>query len=229
MPSFSTQRSALRGIGTELAALLLAASCAGCGEPGELLCAVCRAQLTAAGPVATVTPHGLVVQAALSFDGVAARCIRRLKGEGETLLARVLGRVLAPVLDAALTSGALVVPVPTSRAAFRARGYRVPDLLARRAGAVPVPLLAPAVERADQRGLDVRERRENVRGSMRARRRGAGERIVLLDDVVTTGATLDEAARALTEAGFDVVSAVALAATPRHRRLIEDSSATRRK
>ncbi|GGM46566.1 ComF family protein [Microbacterium saperdae] len=228
MPSSSTRRSTLRGIGTELAALLLAASCAGCGEPGELLCAGCRAQLTPC-PVAIVTPDGLAVHAALSFEGVAARCIRRLKGEGETLLARVLGGALAPVLDAALAGGALVVPVPTGRAAFRARGYRVPDLLARRAGAIPSPLLVPAAARADQRGLDVRERRENVRGSMRARRRGAGERIVLLDDVVTTGATLDEAARALTEAGFDVLSAVALAATPRHRRLIEDSSTTRRK
>ena len=228
MPSFPTPRSALRGIGIELAALLLAASCAGCGEPGELLCAECHAQLTYR-PVGTATPKGLAVHAALAFDGVAARCIRRLKGEGETLLARALGDVLAPVLEAARTSDALVVPVPTSRTAFRARGYRVPELLARRAGAMPVPLLVSVIEKADQRGLDVRERRENVRGSMCARRRGAGERIVLLDDVVTTGATLDEAARALTEAGFEVVSAVALAATPRHRRLIEDSSATRRK
>lgn len=228
MSSFSTPRTTLGRIGSELAALLLAASCAGCEEPGELLCVACRAQLTPC-LVETITPDGLTVHAALSFDGVAARCIRRLKGQGETLLAGVLGGVLAPVLDTALVAGAKVVPVPTSRAAFRRRGYRVSDLLVRRAGAEPVHLLAHDGERADQRGLDARERRDNVRGSMRARRRGAGERIVLLDDVITTGATLDEAARALTEAGFEVLSAVALAATPRHRRLIEDSSATRRK
>ncbi len=226
--SSSSLRMPLRRIVSELAGLLLAASCAGCGEPGELLCTVCRAELTSCR-VDTITPDGLTVHAALSFDGVAARCIRRLKGEGETLLAGVLGDALAPVLDGVSASGAIVVPVPTSRAAFRRRGYRVPDLLVRRAGAEPVDLLIHEGEREDQRGLDVRERRDNVRGSMRARHRGAGEQVVVVDDVVTTGATLDEAARALRQAGFEVLSAVALAATPRHRRLIEDSSATRRK
>jgi predicted amidophosphoribosyltransferase len=218
----------LRTIGAETAALLLSASCAGCDEPGELLCGRCRSQLEPR-PVSTRTPQGLAVRAALSFDGVAARCIRRLKGEGESSLARPMGRALSTVLAAVRPPDALVVAVPTSPAAFRRRGYRVPDLLVRRAGVTPHRLLDIAARRADQRGLDARSRRENVRGSMHARRRGRGERVILVDDVVTTGATLDEAADTLTEAGFEVLFAVALAATPRHRRLIEDSSTTRRK
>ncbi|WEK62736.1 MAG: phosphoribosyltransferase family protein [Candidatus Microbacterium colombiense] len=228
MISHPLARGALHDIVDELAALLLAASCAGCAKPGALLCAVCRRQLTPS-PTQTVTPDGLVVRAALAFDGVAARCIRRLKGEGETLLARPLGRTLAEPLVAEVVSGVLIVPVPTSRSAFRQRGYRVPELLARGAGVRASRILVPGATKADQRGLDVRERRANVSGSIRTRRRGEGQRIALLDDVVTTGATLDEAARVLTEAGFEVVSAIALAATPRHRRLIGDSSATRRK
>ncbi|MFK0401579.1 ComF family protein [Microbacterium sp. NPDC090225] len=174
------------------------------------------------------TPGGLEVRAALEFTGVAARCIRRFKGEGETLLAAALGVALAGVLTPSAANVHHVVPVPTSRSAFRRRGYRVPEMLLRRAGTAPASLLRSAARRVDQRGLDARERAANVRSSMAARRRGDGAPVLVMDDVVTTGATLDEAARALTEAGFRVVGGIALAATPRHGRLIEDSSATRR-
>lgn len=218
----------LRAIGTELAALILAACCAGCDTPGELLCERCRAQLSPT-PSDFTTPGGLRVRAALTYDAVAARCIRRLKGEGETLLARPLGDALAGVLRAALTPEAIAVPVPTSRSAFRRRGYRVPDLLMRRAGVAPRRLLLPARPTADQRGLGAQERADNVRGSMRVRARGDGAEVVLVDDVVTTGATFDEAARVLGSAGFRVVAAVALAATPLHRRLIGNAPETRRK
>lgn len=212
----------------ELGAFLLAASCAGCDRPGELLCPSCRLML-APRPVEVRTPNGLLVRAALTFDGVAAGCIRRLKGEGETLLARSLGTALAAVLAPVGTSATGVVPVPTGRAAFRRRGYRVPELLIRRAGGRPMRVLSTVGVRLDQRGLGVRERAENVRGTMRARRRADGEHVVLVDDVVTTGATLDEAARALAAAGFVVESAVALAATPSQRTLTGHSSPTHRR
>lgn len=218
---------------TELGGFLLGASCAGCDLPGALLCAACRSSLVPL-PVDVTTPSSLVVRAALSFDGVAARCIRRLKGEGETLLARPLGEALAAVLSAAIdaaggSGGVLVVPVPTTRAAFRRRGYRVPDLLIRRAGARETRLLRITRSRADQRGLGIAERAQNVHGAMRARRAGSGERVVLVDDVVTTGATFDEAMRALTAAGYEVISAVALAATPSRRGLTGHSSSTHRR
>ena len=229
MPSSTRSRLApLRSIGAELAALILAACCAGCDAPGELLCDRCRGQLSPA-PSDFTTPGGLRVRAALSYDAVAARCIRRLKGEGETLLARPLGDALAAVLTEALAASTIAVPVPTSRAAFRRRGYRVPDLLMRRAGVAPQRLLLSARPTADQRGLGARQRADNVRGSMRVRARGDGLKVALVDDVVTTGATFDEAARVLESAGFRVVAAVALAATPLHRRIIGNPPATRRK
>lgn len=224
MPSVSS----IASIGGEILAFLLAASCAGCDMGGTVLCAGCRDALRP-DPRTMRTPGGLEVRAAVEFTGVAARCIRRLKGEGETLLAAPLGAALAAVLAPLQAEARQVVPVPTSRSAFRRRGYRVPELLLRKAGAPPVSLLRSAARRADQRGLDARARAENVRLSMTSRRRGGGDPVWVMDDVVTTGATLDEAARALTAAGYRVVGGVALAATPRHGRLIEDSSATRRK
>lgn len=201
-------------VGAELAAFLLAASCAGCGEPGALLCGRCRRAVTA-DPQAGTTPRGMAFRAALPFEGVTARCIRRLKGEGDTFLARPLGAALGEVLLPAMTPMTWVVPVPTARAAFRRRGYRVPELLLRRAGVEPQRVLTRAAGTTEQKRLGAAAREENVRGAMRARRSGRGAETLIVDDVVTTGATLDEAARALEEAGFRVVGAFALAATPR--------------
>ncbi|MBO0980517.1 ComF family protein [Microbacterium sp. SD291] len=218
----------LHAVAVEVAAFLLAATCPGCDEPGTLLCDRCRLTLVPA-PLELRTPEGLRVRAALPFEAVAARCIRRLKGEGETLLAHPLGAALAGVLLEELREDVRPVPVPTGSAAFRRRGYRVPELLIRRAGAVPRRVLRTVGVRTDQRGLGARERTDNVRGSMRATRAGHGAEVVLVDDVVTTGATLDEASRALRSAGFEVLSAVALAATPLHRGRTGHPWKTRRK
>lgn len=199
-------------VGRDVLALLLAASCPGCDRGGTLLCDGCR-MLLRADPHEVRTPQGLVVHAALRYEGVPARAIRRLKEDGATMLARPLGAALSGILRTR-AHDALVVPVPTSRAAFRRRGYRVPELLARRAGVTPHRMLTSARRTGDQRQLGRDARARNVAGSMRARVGGRG-RVVIVDDVVTTGATLDEAARALRAAGFAPVCAVALAATPR--------------
>lgn len=214
-------------------ALLLAATCAGCDRPETLLCEACREGVRAA-PILRCTPAGLPVRAAMSFESIAARCIRRLKDDGETMLAHPLGFALGVVLADALTQAELdgpvrLVPIPTSRSAFRRRGYRVPELLIRRSGRIPDRLLALRGRRTDQRGLGSESRAENVRETMRSRPVVGGGIVVLVDDVVTTGATFDEAARALTAAGARVVSAVALAATPRHSERNANASGTRSK
>lgn len=210
-------------LGRDALALLLAASCPGCDRPGTLLCDGCRS-LLAPQPHRLTTPGGLPVDAALIYEGVAARSIRRLKEEGMTMLARPLGDALGGVL-VDVAADAVFVPVPTSRSAFRRRGYRVPDLLVRRVGRRVSRMLVPARRTGDQRELGRDARARNVAGSMRVRtpaEQGTG--VVIVDDVVTTGATLDEAARALRAAGMHPLGAVTLAATPRRSGAQGDSA-----
>jgi ComF family protein len=193
-------------------ALAFPVECAGCDAPDEALCADCRAAL-APVPASRAVTGGIRVVSSLPFDGVPARVIRALKEDGRTSLARALAPALAAAVHR-LDPAAVLVPMPTSRAAMRRRGYRVVDLVARRGGLRPEPLLRAERATADQRGLGRDERRRNVDGSMRATD-AAGRRVVVIDDVVTTGASLAEAVRALRHAGAEVLGAATIAATAR--------------
>jgi len=199
-------------------ALLLPVDCAGCDARDTALCPECLGMLRPA-------PHprridGETVWSGLSFDGVPARVLRALKEDGRTGLARPLAPALADgVRRASRGSSVVVVPVPTSAAAYRRRGYRVPDLIAHRADLEVAPLLRVTRRTADQRGLGREARRGNVAGAFAVRgprgsRRESGRGVVIVDDVVTTGATLAEAARVLRAAGIEVVGCAAVAATP---------------
>jgi predicted amidophosphoribosyltransferase len=223
MPSPSSRSAILAAaVRTSLAdalALVLPVECAGCDLEDVALCEGCRGALA---PRATRRrlDDGVWAHSALVFEGVPARVIRCLKEDGRTGLAVPLGRALrAAVRAAGPPEGAVLVPVPSSRAAFRRRGFAVTPLLLHRAGFRGIPLLAPDRVTADQRGLDREARAANVSGSMRVRARHAeavrGRPVVIVDDVLTTGATLLEAARTLRSAGFTVVAAATVAATPR--------------
>lgn len=201
---------------------LLPTWCAGCDRPGVDLCDDCSALLVPE-PRARLLADGTPLSTALDFDGVPAQVVRALKEDGRTRLARPLGPALrAAILGAgtrAARAGAdpdaiVLAPVPPSRAAMRRRGYAVVEVMMRAAGAHPVRLLAPDRPAGDQRLLGRGERARNVVGTMRVRA-STDAPVVVVDDVVTTGATLGEAVRVLRAAGVDVVGAVALAATPR--------------
>ncbi|WP_203597599.1 phosphoribosyltransferase family protein [Actinomadura bangladeshensis] len=132
----------------------------------------------------------------------------------------------APVTADAAVRIPTVVWVPSGRRAVRRRGHDplrgLVDIAVRRlrAEGVPLTMLDALRQRgrvADQAGLTADQRAANLRGAIEAKADVAGHQVVLVDDVVTTGASLAEAARALRAAGAEITAAATIAATPRRR------------
>jgi ComF family protein len=159
-------------------------------------------------------------RAVAHYSGLMRRLIHDLKFHDRDDLVRLLGAWLAEAGRDLLTGADLIVPVPLSRMRLLRRRFnqaaRLGHDLSRRSGVPMDPLsLVRIRSTASQVGLSRSEREENVRGAFAVRdiRREQieGRRIVLLDDVVTTGATVAAATRALRRAGADSVDVLALA------------------
>ncbi|WP_092862620.1 ComF family protein [Quadrisphaera sp. DSM 44207] len=219
-----------------LLAVVLPVACAGCGAPDVVLCRACRRPLRAGpGEVAPrarpPAPGCPPTWAAAAYEGPVREAVVAFKDGGRSDVLRWLGPALARAATAALEAGPagapwVLVPVPSARASVRRRGR---DVVADLAGAAAArmradgqdvrvaPLLRPARALHDQAGLDAAARALNLAGAhaLRRGRSAAGLRCVLVDDVVTTGATLAEGARALRAAGAAQVHAAVVAATPR--------------
>ena len=143
--------------------------------------------------------------AAGAYAWPLAAVVRAFKFHGELSLAAPLATLVAEAIDTP-PAHALLVPVPLGRARAAARGYNPAAELARRlsreCGLQWDPdLLVRARETAPQSSLPRSRRAGNVAGAFSARRPLAGRRVILVDDVLTTGATASAAARALIEAG----------------------------
>lgn len=196
--------------------------CAACGElAGAPLCASCATSLVEASEP---PERGGGVERAVApwrFGGQLAAAIRRLKFTGATHVARTLAPLWAPVLAAAVEeTGGLVVPVPLHWRRRMARGFDQTWLLASHAcahAALPPPTSALWRRRAApaQSSLPAIERAANLRGAFAVRRgiEVAGRAVILVDDVITTGATLRAAAAPLLAAGAARVLGIALART----------------
>jgi ComF family protein len=199
---------------------LFGGSCFLCrGSAAELLCAACAADLPRLGEIrcprcALESPRGEVcgrclneaphydaTVAALAYEFPADTLVQALKFRGELALAGLLGELLSRKISRHEVD--CVIPVPLSAPRLRERGYNHAAELARHL--LPAKLDLALCERTrdtpPQMELPYAERRRNVRGAFRCTRALAGASVAVVDDVMTTGATLNEMATVLKSAG----------------------------
>jgi ComF family protein len=215
--------------------MLFGGSCFLCrGKASAILCAACCADLPRLGAdlcprCALASPAGAVcgrcltqppafdaTRAALAYAFPADALIQALKFRGELALAPLLGSLLLPCISGKEVD--CVVPVPLSAGRLRARGYNQALEIARSVAAAARARLAPELcERSRDTGvqmdLPLKERAKNVRGAFHCPGVVSGT-IAVLDDVMTTGATLEEVAATLKRAGAARVVNWVVARTP---------------
>ncbi len=215
--------------------LLFPPRCAICHERGSWLCAACQDRIEFICPPicprcgqATSMPRlcPSCRQAPLQIDGIRAvgylrgtlrTAIHRFKYSSMRLLAAPLAQLMTQYLLQNQLPIDVIVPVPLHSHRLRERGYNQAALLAKEMEkALGLPLLEDALVRvrstAPQVGLSASERRDNVRAAFHSPDRSLkGQRVLLVDDVCTTGATLEACSLALREGGVSVVWGLVLA------------------
>jgi ComF family protein len=218
--------SAALSFALELASAALAPPrCAACDGPIGVLKAFCAACASTIVPAAGQQGQGC---AAFHYDGAMARAIVRLKYKRRPDLGRQLGDLLWRALESRRDAlrGTVVVPVPLHASRLATRGFNQSVLLAQRvARGLHAPLWPLALRRLrdtpPQAALDRQGRITNVVGAFatRSAERIRGKRVLLVDDVRTTGATLDACELALRAAGAIEVrwAAVAQAQVDAHQ------------
>ena len=208
--------------------------CVNCQKSGAILCPSCLATIhpipspfctrcqfpLASGSICqycTRTPpafYGLRVVS--RYEGMIRACIHKLKYEGQIRLAEPLGLLLAQAYIFYDLRADVIVPVPLHAERLRQRGYNQSQLLAEEcARHIRAPVIAALLVKTRatpaQVGLSSQERILNVAGSFAASAPLHGQRIVLVDDVCTTGATLNACAEALRLAGAGEIWGLTLA------------------
>lgn len=213
----------LGNLGQRVGRMLFGGSCFLCrGAAEEILCAHCDADLprlrgewcprcalaspggAVCGRCLTQVPQYDATVAALAYGFPADVLVQALKFRGELALARLLGDLLAARLSGKRVD--CLIPVPLSSERLRSRGYNQALEIARHVARatttrLEIDLCARRRDTPVQTDLPLAERAKNVRGAFHCPRLVAHARIAVLDDVMTTGATLDEIAGTLKRAG----------------------------
>jgi ComF family protein len=223
-------------LGQAILEFVFPSRCVTCDSGGAFLCDDCAASLVAAAPprcpacwrlspagdrcaACRVEPppfDGL--RAAFVYEGVAREAVQSLKYRGMTALGAPMAAFLAKAVRGYDLTADVIVPVPLAGLRERTRGYNQAAVLAQALGReLGLPVRSRALRRSrntapQARSADAQERSRNVAGAFRARPgEVAGRRVLLVDDVTTTGATLGACASALKEGGARSVWGLAFA------------------
>ncbi len=232
----SSLRTRLSEALADIVALGAPSACAGCGRAGPAVCTECARCLQASARVhrPSPTPPGWIPTHVIAdYDGTARAVLTAWKERGRRDVAAHLAAPLARAIAAAVEAmesqdgrtpcpEIAVVPIPASSAARRRRGEDAWERVVRQAmQSCPshahlrlVSALKVQRQPQDQAGLTASQRRDNLAGAFVCPEAPA-RRVIVVDDIVTTGATVSEAARALRDAGVESARAAAIAATSR--------------
>ncbi len=216
--------------------LLFPQWCVGCGKEGDFLCHSCRRSLPQITPplcpqCGKPQPSGILCPSCVSrqakidgirspfrFDGVMRQAIHQLKYRNLRALVVPLAKFLQDYLITNPIPGEVLVPVPLHQKRLRGRGYNQSHLLARELGKlINRPVVDDCLIRQrhappQARTSGVDERRSNVAGAFTCHNRKLQDKqVLLIDDVTTSGATLDACASALKAAGASSVWGLVLA------------------
>ncbi|MEJ6488284.1 phosphoribosyltransferase family protein [Leucobacter sp. USCH14] len=239
--------SRLHEVALDLAALVWPTACVACGADDRDCCTDCRARLRELPEMPTRELDGVACLVRGAYAGPLRAVLVAFKHDGRVGFCRLLADELrAPLLQAIRlasthahgpSSAPIVVPMPSRPRGERKRGYRHLDQLIAaalrvpRAPALRVRALRTTSGRVGQVGLRASERERNarriaVRSSVRRLLRGRS--VVLVDDIITTGASMRAGREALEQAGANVVAMVALCIAER-RDATEDPAKSRMK
>ena len=227
------QLTKLKGIALDL---LFPQWCVGCGKAGDFLCDTCRRSLPRIMPpicprCGKPQPSGILcpgcvgwqteidgLRSPFQFDGVIRQAIHQLKYRNLRALVVPLAKLLMDYLITNPMPGEVLVPVPLHQKRLRERGYNQSRLLARELGKfITLPVVDDCLIRQrhaspQARTSSVEERRSNVANAFTCRNhRLQDKQVLLIDDVATSGATLDACASALKAAGASSVWGLVLA------------------
>ncbi|MCS7287000.1 MAG: ComF family protein [Anaerolineae bacterium] len=218
--------------------LLFPPRCGGCGSWGKWFCDDCLkairflkephcrfcgnpAEDWGICPSCAREPHSLegIISVAY-FEGPIQKVVHLIKYQGKTALVSPLTELMASRILRNPVQAEGIIPVPLHPSRYRERGFNQSALLAEGLSKhLGIPVLDGALERIrytrPQVGLNAQERKENVKGAFRANPfKVAGKNLIVVDDVCTTGATLEECGVALKEAGAKRVWGITLARAP---------------
>ena len=215
----------MSGVGRRerLISLLFPARCLLCDRvipAGELFCRDCEKKLpkrpfTRKLALPGAGAEGFSVYSSMSYEGGFRKSIHRLKFRGQKGLAKPMARLMAELARGTGIPFDAVTWVPMTEKKRRERGYDQSELLARATAKeleIPcLPLLNKVRENKTQHELSGRQRQLNVKNAYRAENGAEGKVLLLIDDIVTTGATIGECAKMLYAAGANKVTGLCAA------------------